>query len=149
MAGLTKNQELFAQLVASGMSQSGAYREAYNTAKQKPSTVWRNASALANENAKVSARIAEIRQKAIDESPWTKQRSFSEKVSFLEKVKQTIERDGRVGQGTGTVLLGVVKELDEMLEDIMPANENENDNDLMAALTGKVEEAFNEDEVEA
>lgn len=31
----------------------------------------------------------------------------------------------------------------------MPANENENDNDLMAALTGKVEEAFNEDEVEA
>lgn len=56
----SKQQELFAQLVAKGETKSGAYREAYPRSKKwSDKSVWESASRLAA-NPKVSARIDEL-----------------------------------------------------------------------------------------
>lgn len=58
---LTAKQEHFCQLVAQGQTLTEAYKTAYNVKEgTKPSTVWSNASRLATENSKVSARIDAI-----------------------------------------------------------------------------------------
>ncbi|MFP7243099.1 terminase small subunit [Pediococcus pentosaceus] len=115
MAKLTQQQEKFAQLVAHGMSQTKAYKEAYNTGKMKPNTIWVKASQLANDG-KVTVRISEIQEAIFDSVKWSQARSYAEKVEFLDKVKGTIEKDGRVSQGTANAFVSVVTELDKMLD---------------------------------
>lgn len=72
---LTVKQEKFCQNIAKGMSQSDAYREAYNTTKGKDKTVWENASRLMSDS-KVTARIEELKQKATAEIKYTVEDSF-------------------------------------------------------------------------
>lgn len=72
---LTAKQEKFCQNIVKGMSQSEAYREAYNTAKGKDKTVWENASRLMSDS-KVTARIEELKQKATAEIKYTVEDSF-------------------------------------------------------------------------
>ena len=60
MPGLTFKQETFCQGIASGLTQSDAYRAAYATKKWKNETVWEKASVLISKD-KVKARIAELR----------------------------------------------------------------------------------------
>ena len=63
---LTPKQERFATLVASGLSQSDAYRQAYDVSPDTlPQTVWVNASQLAA-NTSVALRTQELRQAAKD-----------------------------------------------------------------------------------
>lgn len=63
-AKLSVQVEKFSRLVASGKSQSDAYRQAYpRSQKWLAKSVHEKASALAN-RAKVAARIAELREKA-------------------------------------------------------------------------------------
>ena len=57
----SSQQEQFAQLVSSGVSQSDAYRQAFNTASMLNKTIWECASRLAADS-KVSARIQELRE---------------------------------------------------------------------------------------
>ena len=72
---LTAKQEKFCQNIVKGMSQSDAYREAYNTGKGKDKTVWENASRLMNDS-KVTARIEELKQKTTAEIKYTVEDSF-------------------------------------------------------------------------
>lgn len=59
---LTPKQELFAQAVASGASQSDAYRTAYTVSdKTKPESVNQNASRLMA-NINIASRVAELRK---------------------------------------------------------------------------------------
>lgn len=63
---LTSQQEAFAQAVASGKSQSDAYRSAYpKSLKWKPDTVWQSASRLMACD-KVSARVEVLRKMITD-----------------------------------------------------------------------------------
>ena len=119
---LTPQQEKFAQLVGHGSSYSAAYRESYNTAKMKPATINRKAAELAN-NGKITARIAEIHREIHEANGWTKDRSIAEKLAFLDKIKGTMEKDQRVSQGTANAFLGVLKELDENLTDVIDEND--------------------------
>jgi phage terminase small subunit len=57
---LTVKQERFAQLVAEGMTQADAYRQAYNAAKMKPETIWARASELMADS-NVSGRVETLR----------------------------------------------------------------------------------------
>ena len=57
---LTAKQERFAALVAQGSPLAAAYREAYETTRMQPRTVWNDASALARHPG-VAARIEELR----------------------------------------------------------------------------------------
>lgn len=69
---LTAKQEQFAQNIIKGMSQADAYRSAYNTKRMADKTIHENASRLANDS-KISARIAELRDKISTESVMTAQ----------------------------------------------------------------------------
>ena len=70
---LTPQQEAFAQAVASGKSQSEAYRIAYpGSEKWKPEALWANSSALM---AKVSVRVYAIRKELADRGLWSREQS--------------------------------------------------------------------------
>jgi hypothetical protein len=70
MTTLTVKQEKFAQLVASGSSNTAAYREAYDSTGSSTTV---QASKLAA-NGKVAVRIAEIQGMAAAEESWTRGR---------------------------------------------------------------------------
>lgn len=74
---LTSQQERFAQLVAGGLSQSAAYRDAYNVKRSKPETVHENASRLMADG-KVSARVAELRKPVIQQVQYNLVRAMAE-----------------------------------------------------------------------
>lgn len=59
---LTPQQEKFAQGVASGLTLSDAYRQAYKAGKMKPATINETASRLASDP-KISARVASLARK--------------------------------------------------------------------------------------
>ena len=67
VTALTMKQENFCQAILEGANLSDAYRKSYNTAAMKSATINRNAKALMDNN-KIAARIAELRQPAIDEA---------------------------------------------------------------------------------
>lgn len=64
---LTAKQEAFAKAIVEGKTQSDAYRSAYNVSKMTDKSIWEKASALAAD-IKVSARIAELRERLASES---------------------------------------------------------------------------------
>jgi phage terminase small subunit len=57
---LTLKQQRFAELVAEGMTQADAYRQAYNAAKMKPETIWARASELMADS-NVAGRVEALR----------------------------------------------------------------------------------------
>lgn len=62
---LTDKQENFARCIAlDGMNQSDAYRKCYEAENSQDSTIWENASRVAN-NDKVQARIKELKNQAV------------------------------------------------------------------------------------
>ena len=60
---LTAKQEMFANKIAEGCTQSDAYRAAYNTSKMTDKSIWEKASELAND-IKVAERVRELRDMA-------------------------------------------------------------------------------------
>jgi hypothetical protein len=61
---LTTKQEAFCQgVVFGGLSNSDAYRGAYNTSRMQPASIWRKAGEVAS-NVRVAARIKELRGEA-------------------------------------------------------------------------------------
>ena len=78
----TPAQEQFAQLVASGKSQSEAYRTAYPKAKAwKDEAVWTRASRLF---AKVLPRVDAIRAELAERGLWAKSQSVKELVAMVQ-----------------------------------------------------------------
>lgn len=69
---LTAKQETFAQKIVEGMTQTDAYRAAYNTKKMTDKSVWEKASELAND-VKVAERIRELRDRIASKSIMTAQ----------------------------------------------------------------------------
>lgn len=78
---LTGKQEKFAQAIASGMSQSDAYRDAYDCTKMTDKSVWEKSSELAS-NVKVSSRVkaiqAEISAKTVEKTAITREDLIAE-----------------------------------------------------------------------
>lgn len=72
--GLTAKQELFAQSVASGMTQSDAYRKAYNCQNMGNKTINENASRTMADG-KIAARVDELRAKLIEATLWKREDS--------------------------------------------------------------------------
>mgnify|MGYP000641473327 FL=1 len=71
MSSLTPKQEVFAQAVASGKSQSDAYRVAYKVgANTKPETVNQAASRIMADS-NVAARVAELRKPIAEKAQMT------------------------------------------------------------------------------
>lgn len=64
---LTPKQELFAQSVASGMTQAEAYRTAFNASKMKAETVIQAASRLMTDS-NITARVSALRKPIIEKA---------------------------------------------------------------------------------
>ncbi len=80
---LTPKQEKFAQAVASGMTQSDAYRHAYSTENMADSTIWTKASELAADG-KVSGRIKALQEAAAIAALWSRVLSIKTKRQALQ-----------------------------------------------------------------
>jgi hypothetical protein len=83
MAKLTPKQEAFCQSIADGLSQSDAYRLAYNTANMKPETVQNNAYNLM-QNSEITARVKELKSKLESKQLWTREQSINKAVEAIE-----------------------------------------------------------------
>ena len=100
MKPLTPKQEKFAQNVASGMTQSDAYRDAFGQGKYTDKTLTEAASRLSN-NSNVIARVKQLQQELSDKSLWTREES----VQALKNV---------LADGKGSEVVSAVKELNSM-----------------------------------
>lgn len=81
---LTHQQEAFAQAVASGKSQSDAYRAAYpKSLRWKPEVVWSKASTMAS-SGKVSERITEIKAELAERGLWTREDSARALIAVVQ-----------------------------------------------------------------
>ena len=88
MRRLTAKQEKFAQLVASGSTQSAAYKEAYDVNQgSKPTTAYQEGHTLA-ETPKIALRIQEIQQ--ISEATATNEIAWS-KVDLVREAKLNLD----------------------------------------------------------
>lgn len=67
---LTPKQEKFALLVAEGITQADAYRQAYDT-KAKPETIHSKASILMADG-KIRSRVDELKQELREKSLWSR-----------------------------------------------------------------------------
>lgn len=85
---LTAQQERFAQLVVSGMSQADAYRAAYDAQRMKPETIYKRACELAKDG-KVAGRIDALRNKVAERAMAT---VSVDRAYVLERLKTVAER---------------------------------------------------------
>lgn len=67
---MTPKQEAFAQAVAEGMTQSDAYRKAYNAQGMKPVTVNKRASELMSDG-DIAGRVSELRKPVAEKAQIT------------------------------------------------------------------------------
>jgi phage terminase small subunit len=100
---LTPKQEKFCQLIASGMNQTDAYRDAYDTARWKPATIHREAKKMMD-TPKIFARIAELGAPAIEkvnitiEGVLTDLQRLAEKTEQAEKYGEAIKATELLGK---------------------------------------------------
>lgn len=99
---LTAKQESFAQAVVSGLSQSDAYRKAYDASKMKAETIANNAYKLMSDN-DVATRVATLRESLASKGLWTREKS----VQALAAIA-----DG--GEAKANEIVAAIKELNLM-----------------------------------
>lgn len=85
---LTDKQELFVRKIIEGESQADAYRAAYSTQRMSDKSVWEKASRLMAD-AKVRARVKELRDKLAEESIMTAE----ERLRYLTRIVKGIEKE--------------------------------------------------------
>ena len=104
---LTPKQEAFAQAVAGGMSQSDAYRKAYNAGNMGDQSVWVNASKLMSD-AKVSLRVADLKAKLEAMALWSREDS----VNTLKRIVElALDADGHAKAGDGVNAVQVLNKM--------------------------------------
>lgn len=92
---LSSQMELYARRLAEGASQSAAYREAYpRSVNWKPGSVHSKASTLAAD-ARVSARVAELRAAAVKRTEVTQDMVIKElaRIAFFD-IRKIFNQDG-------------------------------------------------------
>jgi phage terminase small subunit len=106
MKALTPQQELFAQTIASGKTQSEAFRTAYpRCLKWKEKSVWEKSSALAS-NVNVASRIAELQSHTAKRNEVELDEVIRELAKYLRfNVKSLVNSNG------------TMKSFDEMTDD--------------------------------
>ena len=97
---LTAKQEAFCQGIADGLGQADAYRAAYDAEGMKDNTIYPLASKLMKNN-KVTARIAELKSQVQEKQLWSREMSVKALVQAYR-------------EGSGSVKVAAVKELNAM-----------------------------------
>lgn len=97
---LTAKQEAFCQGIADGLGQADSYRAAYDAEDMKENSVYVQASKLMK-NPKISQRIAELRSEVQEKQLWSREMSVKALVQAYR-------------EGSGSVKVAAVKELNAM-----------------------------------
>lgn len=97
---LTAKQEAFCQGIADGLGQAEAYRAAYDAEGMKDNTIYPLASKLMK-NSKITARIAELKSQVQEKQLWSREMSVKALVQAYR-------------EGSGSVKVAAVKELNAM-----------------------------------
>ena len=97
---LTAKQEAFCQGIADGLGQADAYRAAYDAEGMKDNTIYPLASKLMK-NSKITARIAELKSQVQEKQLWSREMSVKALVQAYR-------------EGSGSVKVAAVKELNAM-----------------------------------
>lgn len=111
---LTAKQEAFCQGIADGLGQAEAYRAAYDAEGMKDNTIYPLASKLMK-NSKITARIAELKSHVQEKQLWSREMSVKALVQAYR-------------EGSGSVKVAAVKELNAMHGYNEPAKLNINGN---------------------
>jgi len=111
---LTAKQEAYCQGIADGLGQADSYRAAYDAGDMKENSVYVSASKLMK-NPKVTQRIAELRSAVQEKQLWSREMSVKALVQAFR-------------EGSGSVKVAAVKELNAMHGYNEPAKLNINGN---------------------
>lgn len=98
---LTPKQEAFAQAVADGMTQSDAYRSAYDT-KTKSETLVAKEASLLMANRKISVRVKDLKAKLEAKALWTREDSVNA-LKRIVALALDAEAHAKVGDGVNAV----------------------------------------------
>lgn len=125
---LTSKQEKFIQGVVSGLSQTDAYKQAYDTSKMKDNTIWKKASELMADS-KVRGRYEELINKHTEKALWNRGLAEEKLIWLLDKSQESIELMG-LKQANATSMLNSIKELNT-LTDLYPKDKPQNKEDKL------------------
>lgn len=118
MSKLTQKQEKFVQALISGKSQREAYKEAYNAANMKDSTVDSNACRLLN-NSKVAARYNELKaeEEARQREKYSldRDKALESYLWLVNEAKETIEVCG-IKQATANAYISALDKACNLLD---------------------------------
>ena len=128
---LTAKQEAFCQGIADGLGQADAYRAAYDAEDMKENSVYVNASKLMK-NAKVMQRIAELKSQVQEKQLWSREMSVKALVQAYK-------------EGSGSVKVAAVKELNAMHGYNEPAKLNINGNLVHKVVRQVIDDADTDD----
>ncbi len=113
MIKLTPKRESFALLVASGETQSDAYRGAYNT-KASDKTIWKRSGELI-QNGAVRGRIEELKAERVKQVFWTREDSIRELSEIALRKAHIDKNTGEVTPGAkDNDRIAAIKELNGM-----------------------------------
>lgn len=121
---LTAKQEKFIQGIVSGLSQREAYKQAYNTARMKDTTIDEQASKLFK-NHKVTTRYQELISEFKEKALYSREEAVNDLIWIKDKAKEDINNPKKgLRQANGTVFINAIKELGE-LNDLYPAKKQD------------------------
>ena len=127
---LTAKQEAFCQGIADGLGQADSYRAAYDAEDMKENSVYVNASKLMK-NAKNTQRIAELKSQVQEKQLWSREMSVKALVQAYR-------------EGSGSVKVAAVKELNAMHGYNEPAKLNINGNLVHKVVRQVIDDAEDE-----
>lgn len=90
---LTAKQEAFVQGLIAGLSQTDAYKQAYDTSRMKDDTIYSRASELAKDG-KVTVRYKELLKQFSNKALWSRESAFNEYEWLKNKARENIEEEG-------------------------------------------------------
>ena len=144
---MTVAREKFVAAIIEGKSQRQAYYEAYPKSRNwKPENVDSKASTLAKD-AKVSARINELRAKieaeTIKKNVWNRQMAQDTLMWLINTAKQQAEQYAELSSPVVSGIMGAVKELNEIVG-IKTEKAGQEDNGLIGAISNSSEGVWDE-----
>lgn len=101
---LTAKQEKFAQFIADGMTQTDAYKAAYDASRMNGHTIRKRASEMAARG-DIAGTIAGLRQKMAEKLLWTREKSVEALIGAQNMAKEL---------GQPQAVTGAIKELNAM-----------------------------------
>lgn len=128
---LTAKQEAFCQGIADGLGQADAYRAAYDAEGMKDNTIYPLASKLMK-NSKITARITELKSQVQEKQLWSREMSVKALVQAYR-------------EGSGSVKVAAVKELNAMHGYNEPAKINVNGNLVHKVVRQVIDDADADD----